>query len=105
MWEYAQCHDVKSTCLAKVLVFFDKCIVLNIPKHVSEVIGSLLYFKKQIKNGVYMRAYQQILIFIFLFMLEIPEFFIGDFGILFLCWKSQVLLLTTSSTDLAKSLN
>jgi hypothetical protein len=45
------CHDVKSACLTKVL-FFDKCVALKIPKHVSGVIGSLLYFKKQIDNGV-----------------------------------------------------
>jgi hypothetical protein len=97
VWECPHCHDVKSTCLTKVLVF-DKCIALKIPKHVSGIIGSLLNFKKLIDNGVALyesiSADSDVHIFIPVGNTRVFYWRLWHF-ISVLYWKTQVLLLAT----------
>lgn len=69
------------------------------------MVHSFILRNKLIMESLYMRAYQEILMFIFLFLLEIPEFFVWDFGILFLCstGRPKSCCRPFSSTNLAKS--
>jgi hypothetical protein len=94
VWEYPHCHDIR-------VHLFNQSFALSqmhFPKNSETwVIGALLYFKKQIDNGVPLYEsisadIELILMFIYLFLLEIPEFFIGDPSLVTGHFIAQILL-------------
>jgi hypothetical protein len=48
------CHDGKSTCPVKGLIFFNECWTINVPKCEGRLLGQMFVFEGQIHNGQFL---------------------------------------------------